>query len=146
MTRALPSLTGLAALAALLLLAGLFAACDDSELNQLGAEGANQVTVEVRLGDYWLATADGAPLEPDDLFGTVPAHSDVTFHVTNEGAVEHSLGVYASDDTADLLVATALLAPGEATEVRFHFHDPLVVVLRDDAYPDEMHARLEVAH
>jgi hypothetical protein len=62
----------------------------------------------------------------------------------NEGSVSHALTVYASDAAADILVATPLIEPGASVAVRFHFHDEMTVMLRDDGYPQQMSARIEV--
>lgn len=119
-------------------------ACDDAALNELGAPGALQETVEVRLGDFWLAPAAGEPVEAGGFFGRVRPHNDVTFRVVNEGGVSHALTLYATGDAADILVATPLIEPGQAVELRFHFHDATTVLLRDDGYPELMSARLEI--
>jgi hypothetical protein len=135
-------LASLVAGVALLGLAG--GACDDSALNELGAPGALQKTVEVRLGDFWLAPAGGEPVAPGGFFARIVPHNDVTFVVTNEGSVPHALTVYASESGGDILVSTPRIEPGASAEVRFHFHDAMTVLLRDDAYPAEMSALLVV--
>jgi len=133
------------ALLGLVLVVGLATlGCDDSALNELGAPGAEKTTVEVYLGDFWLAAGDGEPVAPGGFFGRIVPHNDVTFVVTNEGEVSHRLTVYASEAGGDVLVATPDLEPGSSAEVRFHFHDEMTVLLRDDAYPEAMYARLAV--
>jgi len=126
-----------------LVLAGALVACNDEALDQLGAPGAHEVTLEVQMGDYWLAPASGEPVAPGGELARLPAHSDVTFHVRNVGSVAHALVIY-SEDASDILVAAPRLAPGTEAEVRFHFHDEMTVLMRDEEYPDEMRALVVV--
>ena len=133
---------GLAISVALLAIAAC--GCNDEALDQLGAPGAHEITVEVRMGDYWLAPASGTPTPAGGELARIPAHSDVTFHVVNDGAVTHTLIVYASDTADDVLVAAPRLAPGTAADVRFHFHDAMTALLLDAEYPDESRALLVV--
>jgi hypothetical protein len=120
----------------------LAAGCDDRALQGNVGE-AHQITVDVRVGDFFIERAAGTPTAGGEL-ATIPTHTDLTVHVTNAGKVAHTIGLYASETDEDLLTATPPLDPGASADLRFHFHDPQVVYVRDGGYRDRMNVRLRV--
>ncbi len=131
----------------LAMLAFSMAACEDDDLNQFGAEGAHQAVVEITAHDHWFEVAGDT--NSGGSGGVAQAHihphSDVTFHVTNAGAVSHSFALYADEAGNDLLVGTGLIPPGEMAVATFHFHDPQTAYFQDDDHASEMRGELHVS-
>lgn len=129
----------LASALALLVVVG----CNDEDLNQMGAAGAHQTTIEVTAYDHWFLV-DGAGGAGELAQKDIHAHNDVTFHVTNAGSVTHSFALYADAERQSLLVRTEPIPPGGSAEARFHFHDPQVAYFQDDDHADGMMGELHV--
>jgi len=121
----------------------LLAACNDEDLNQFGATGAYETTVEVTAHDGWFEIDDGGAGIPAQV--QIHPHNDVTFRVTNAGTEVHSFALYADPDGRDLLVRTEEIPPGASVVTTYHFHDPQTAYFRDDSHPDEMRGEVHVA-
>ena len=124
-------------------LALLVVGCNDEDLNQLGAAGAQQTTIEITANDHWFAVdGDGGPGEVAQR--SIHSHNDVTFQVTNAGSVVHSFALYADAEGRGLLVRTEPIPPGGSAVARFHFHDAQVAYFQDDDHAKEMMGELHV--
>lgn len=134
-------------LAAVLICAvALVAACDDSALNEFGAEGALQTSITIDLHDGWIgspeASTGGTPDEPAGIF--VQPHNDITFHVTNRGDEPHRFALYADQAGTEPLASSSLLPPGANEVVTFHFHDDQIAYFFDDKHREQMRGELYV--
>lgn len=130
----------------LVLSLALVAACDDSALNEFGAEGAEQTTITIDLHDGWIgspeASSGGTPNEPAEVH--IQPHNDITFEVSNLGAEPHGFALYADQDGTQLLASSSLLPPGAAEVVTFHFHDDQIAYFFDDRHREQMRGELYV--
>jgi hypothetical protein len=124
----------------------LAVACDDSALNELGAEGALQTSITIDLHDGWIgspeATSGGTPEEPAGVH--VQPHNDITFQITNLGSEPHRFALYADQAGTEPLASSSLLAPGGAEVVTFHFHDDQIAYFFDDQHRERMRGELYV--
>ncbi len=130
--------------AALALALALGAACEGEEsLNLFGAEDALRYAFELEVGDDYLALAGEAPGVPPLI--EVLTHSDVTLTVRNAGSAAHTVTLYGGPQQSDPLVSTGVLPPGASGTLAFHFHDPQLTVLRDDARPLDIFGRIRAS-
>jgi hypothetical protein len=137
-------LRGAALLPLLALVVALSAACEGEEsLNRFGAEDSHRYEFQLEVGDDYLVLAGDAPGVPPLI--EVLAHSDVTLTVRNAGAVEHTITLYGGSQQSDPLVSTGVLPPGASGMLAFHFHDPQLTVLRDDARPLDIFGRIRAS-
>lgn len=125
-------------------LALLAAACggDDDELRSFGAPDAHEVILALDVHDDWLGWEGQAAPDVPPYFA-LPTHTDLTIRLRNLGSTVHTLTLYGSEDARDVLASSPPIPPGEEGTIQFHFHDPMSVLLRDDAKPSEIHARIE---
>ena len=136
-------------LVGLVLTTMLFAAgaCDDGDLNQLGADGAHSVTYTLELGDgsITVAGSEGATLISDDplVLGS-PTHTDFTIILRNVGTQEHSLTLYADEAHTLEMSRTPTIASGEETRLVVHFHDAQEAFFADDSDPAAMSGQIVV--
>lgn len=124
----------------------LVAACDDSALNEFGAEGALQTTLTIELHDGWIgspqAAAGGVPGGLASL--RVPPHNDITFQVANLGLEPHAFALYANAEGTELLASSWELPPGGSEAVTYHFHDDQIAYFFDDAHREQMRGEIYV--
>jgi len=133
-------------LASAILVLAILAACDDSALNEFGAEGAQQTTITIDLHDGWIgspeASTGGSAVEPPGIH--VQPHNDITFRVTNMGGGPHAFALYADEAGTEPLASSSLLPPGGSQVVTFHFHDDQIAYFFDDSHREQMRGELYV--
>ena len=131
----------------LALVTSALAACDDADLNQLGAPGAHNVTYTLELGDgsITVASSEGATQTSDNplVLGS-PTHTDFTLILRNVGQQQHALTLYADEAHTLEMSRSLTIGAGEETRMVVHFHDRQDAYFVDDGDPDAMSGRIEV--
>lgn len=131
----------------LAVLAFVSAGCDDTDLNQLGAPGAHDVSYTLELGDgsITVASSDGATQISDvPLVLGSPTHTDFTLILRNVGQQEHALTLYADEARTFEVSRSLSIATGEETRIVIHFHDPQEAYFVDESDPEAMSGAIEV--
>lgn len=122
-------------------------ACDDTDLNQLGAPGAHNVVYTLELGDgsITVVSSDGATQTSDvPLVLASPTHTDFTIILRNVGQQHHSLTMWADEARTFEVSRSLTIATGEETRMVIHFHDRQNAYFADEAAPEAMSGRIEV--
>lgn len=140
--RLLRSSTVIAAAIGVIALLSVGCGGDDSALRSFGAADAHLVTLALDVHDDWIGWEGQAAPDVPPYF-TIHTHTDLTIRLRNRGSVAHALTLYGSDEALDVLAASPPIPPGEEGTIQFHFHDPMNVLLRDDANPSAITARIE---
>lgn len=128
------------------LVVSLIVACDDEALNEFGAPGASETEITIELHDGWIgspqATSDGGSGVLTEI--PIQPHNDITLQVVNQGAEPHGFALYHDRAGTELLVRSAVLAPGDAETLTYHFHDPQIAYFFDDQHRDAMRGEFHV--
>lgn len=128
-----------------LALAGV--ACDDTDLNQLGAPGAHTVTYTLDLteGSITVASSEGATqISEAPLVLGSPTHTDFTMIFHNLTEMERSVTLYADEARTLEMASTPVIPPGQESRIVIHFHDEQKTYFADSLAPDTLSGTIEV--